>query len=164
MGRRRIPADAFETYFAQGPGRSYEALAAKYGVTKQAVLKCAQREDWQQRLRRREADARARAEQSAAESLDAINQRHLKAVRAIQGKAIEALRASPLKTAMEAVRALDLAIKQERLIIGEPTDRSALTIEDLIRREYDRWITVEEATTDTNSKSGGEGDVEAPAG
>jgi hypothetical protein len=45
---------------------------------------------------------------------------------------------------MDAVRALDLAIKQERLVIGEPTDRSAVSVEDVIRREYDRWISNEE--------------------
>jgi hypothetical protein len=46
----------------------------------------------------------------------------------------------PLQTAMEAVRALDVGIRQERLIRGEPSDRTAIQVEDVIRREYSRWM------------------------
>ncbi|MHC4946472.1 MAG: hypothetical protein ACYTG7_25965 [Planctomycetota bacterium] len=74
------------------------------------------------------------------ETLEQMSERHIKVCKLIQGKALEALKSMPLSTAMEAVRALDLAIKQERLIRGEPTDRSAVNIEDVIRREYDRWL------------------------
>jgi len=41
------------------------------------------------------------------------------------------------------VRALDIAIKQERLVVGEPTDRTAVSVEEAIRREYARWMTVD---------------------
>ena len=58
----------------------------------------------------------------------------------IQGKALQALRKLPLSSAMEAVRALDLSIRQERLIRGEPSDRTAVTVEDVVRREYERWM------------------------
>ena len=34
---------------------------------------------------------------------------------------------------MEAVRALDLAIRQERLIRGEPSDRTAISVEEVTR-------------------------------
>lgn len=139
----RIPADAFEAYFALGIDRSYQTVADRYGVSKRAVVKCANREGWQDRLRDREARARATADKEAVEGLEAINRRHLKSVRVVQAKALEALRSKPLKTAMEAVRALDMAIKQERLVVGEPTDRTAVSVEEAIRREYDRWITVE---------------------
>ena len=30
------------------------------------------------------------------------------------------------------------------MILGEPGDRTALSIEDTIRREYERWMVVEE--------------------
>ena len=46
--------------------------------------------------------------------------------------------------AADAVRALGLSIKQESVILGEPTDRTALSIEDTIRREYERWMVVAE--------------------
>ena len=56
------------------------------------------------------------------ESLEGMNLRHLKSLKIIQGKALEALRTMPLSTAMEAVRALDMAIRQERLIRGFTTE------------------------------------------
>ncbi len=139
----RIPGDAFEAYFALGIDRSYQTIADRYGVSKTAVVKCANREGWQERIRDREAKARATADKEAVEGLEAINRRHLKAVRVVQAKALEALRSKPLKTAMEAVRALDLAIKQERLVVGEPTDRSVVSVEEAIRREYNRWLMVD---------------------
>ena len=46
----------------------------------------------------------------------------------------------PLSSAMDAVRALDSSVKQERLVRGEPTDRAAVNVEEVIRREYDRWM------------------------
>ena len=61
----------------------------------------------------------------------------------IQARALEALRHMPLESAMEAVRALDIGIRQERLIRGEPSDRTAIQVEDVIRREYSRWIVAE---------------------
>ena len=73
-----------------------------------------------------------------------MNTRHLKAFKVIQGKALEALRSMSLDSAMDAVRALDLAVKGERLTRGEPSDRTAVSIEDTIRREFDRWTVVED--------------------
>ncbi len=45
---------------------------------------------------------------------------------------------------MEAVRALDFSIKQERTIRGEPSDRTAVSVEDAIKREYERWMSTDE--------------------
>jgi transposase len=75
---RKIPADAFGYYFSLGPGRSYQTVAAHYGVSKQAVTKLAQREDWQTRLETIERQARQKVDESAVESLEGMNQRHLK--------------------------------------------------------------------------------------
>ena len=141
----RIPPDAFEFYVSLGPDRSYERVAAQFGVSKRAVTKAAARQRWQQRVAELERKARESAEQKALESLEGMNLRHLKALKIVQGKALEALRSMPLSTAMEAVRALDMAIRQERLIRGEPSDRTAISIEEVIRREYERWMLPEEA-------------------
>lgn len=65
-----------------------------------------------------------------------MNARHIKVLRFIQGKAIDALKSMPLESAMDAVRAFTLSVQKERLIRGEPTDRNALDIEQLIKREY----------------------------
>jgi hypothetical protein len=72
-----------------------------------------------------------------------MHERHLKMMSLIQRRALEALRSMPLDSAMDAVRALDLAVKSERVVRGEPGDRSAVDVERVIRGEYERWLTVE---------------------
>ncbi len=107
---RKLPPDAFSYYAGLGPERSYQVVAEHYGVSKQAVTKLAVRESWQRRLED------------------------------IERKALETLKTMPLATAMEAVRALDMSIAKERLVRGEPSDRTAIEVEEVIRREYDRWL------------------------
>ena len=69
-----------------------------------------------------------------------LNGRHLKMVRTIQAKGLEALRGMSLDRAVDAIRAIDLAIRTERLILGEPTERHATDIEAIIKREHERWL------------------------
>jgi transposase-like protein len=138
--RRRLPSDAFAFYLNLGVGRSYEAVSNQFGVSKRAVVKRGVREHWQEKVAEVEAKARAAAEQRAFENLAAMNERHLKSLRVIQGKALETLRAMPLDTAMNAVRSLDLSIRQERLIRGEPADGAGVDLEKLVRREHERWM------------------------
>ena len=134
--KRKIPPDSFDYYVALGLGRSYQAVAKHYGVSKVAVTNRATKEGWQKKLAEMEAKVRRASEQKALETLDDIHQRHLKAARVIQAKALEALSRMPLDSAMDAVRALDLGVRQERLLIGQPTDRSAVSIEEVIKNEY----------------------------
>jgi hypothetical protein len=136
----RIPPDAFDVYFSLGPSRSYQAVAARFGVTKRAVTKHAVRAGWQQRLADLERKARERSDDKIVETLDSMNGRHLRMWQVVQGRALEALKAMPLKDAMAAVRALDLSVKGERVARGEPTERGALDIESVIRREYESWM------------------------
>ena len=150
----KIPADAFHYYISLGVGRSYQAVADKYGVSKRAVTRRAVQENWQARAAELEAKARRNADQRAVETLKEANNRHLKLLRLVQTRAIEALKAMPLSTAMEAVRALDLTIRQERVLLGEPSDRTAVSVEDVIRREYERWMVPE----DTNGEDADGGD------
>ena len=140
---RKIPADAFEFYFGLGPERSYRAVAERFRVTKQAVVKAATRERWQERLQHIESQARAKSAEAAVESLSEMNDRHVKVLRAIQGRALETLRSMPLASAMDAVRALDLTIRQERLIRGEASERAELSVEDITRREIHELLVVD---------------------
>jgi hypothetical protein len=48
--------------------------------------------------------------------IEEMDERHLKLTRAIQGRALEALSKTALRTSAEAVRALDVAMSQERSI------------------------------------------------
>lgn len=138
----KLPKDAFDFYVSLGAGRGYQAVADRFAVTKRAVTNRAKKEQWQQKVAEIEAKARQNAEQRLVEALEDMNGRHIKSLRIVQARALEALRSMPLQTAMEAVRALDVAIRQERLIRGEPSDRTAIQVEDVIRREYSRWMAV----------------------
>ncbi len=44
----------------------------------------------------------------------------------------------------DAVQAIGLAVREIRVELGEPSDRTAISVEDTIRREYERWMTVED--------------------
>jgi hypothetical protein len=116
---RRLPHDAFSFYMSLGAARSYTAVAEKYGVSKRAVTRRAASEQWQQRAAEMEEQARKKADEKLQEKLEEMHVRHLKLLAVIQGKALEALRNLPLSKAMEAVRALELCIREERATRGE---------------------------------------------
>jgi transposase len=89
---KKIPPDAFQYYASLGPGRSYEAVADHYGVTKRAITRRATTEGWQEHMQSIESRARERAEEKYVETLEAVNTRHLQTLRIIQAKALQALK------------------------------------------------------------------------
>jgi hypothetical protein len=140
MGARKIPADAFEVYVSLGAGRSYTAIADRFQVNKRSVTALAKREDWQGRIAALEKKAKDALDQKAAETIEAMKGRHLAVYQALQRKALEALKMKSLDSAMDAVRALDVALEGERLVRGEPTERTAVEIEAKIRREHEMLV------------------------
>jgi hypothetical protein len=133
---RKIPSDAFEQYVALGPGRSYEVLRRQFSVNKRSIVKLATREKWQERLAGIERQAQVKIDARAAETLEAMKARHLKTLSAVLGRALEALKAMPLDSSMDAIRAIDLVLKQERLIRGaDSEDAAGRSIEEITRRE-----------------------------
>ncbi len=99
---RKMPPDAFEFYHSLGPGRSYQAVADEYGVTKRAVTDFAKRKGWSQRLEAIEREAREQSDKKIAETLEEIRSRHLKTLRAMNARALSALQQFPLNSGMEA--------------------------------------------------------------
>ena len=142
--KRKLPPEAFDFYTGLGIGRSYAAVAKNFDVSKGTVTALAKRDDWQSRLEKIEAEARAKSNGKAIETLEQVNGRHLRIARSLQAKALESLRGMSLEDAKDVIRALDLGVKQERLILGEPSERQAVTIEEKIEREYERWMTEKE--------------------
>ncbi len=138
----RIPADAFEHYVSLGGSRSYQLVADHFGVSKRAVVKKATKESWQSRLRQAETKAARITDKRVLEDMETMKTRHLKALKVIQGKALETLRQMPLKTGMDAVRALTMALKQELDLRGATDEQANATVEDIIKREYSRWVTI----------------------
>jgi hypothetical protein len=153
---RKVPSNAFEFYFSLGPSRSYQAVADRYGVTKQAITKVAARERWPERLAELEDQARQRSTEKAMETLDEMNERHLKILRAVQSKAIEGLRSMPVATARDILRALELVMRQERVIRGQPGERGELSLEEITRRELQTLLIVGEEEEE-------DGDASRPA-
>ena len=160
---KKIPPDAFDYYFSLGLRRSYEAVAEKYQVSKRAVTALAKRENWQRRLLEVEAKARERSDARKGETMDEMTERHLRGLKFLFGKAIDAMQRSPLEKCPAAVRAIEVVIRNERTIAGEPSDRTALSIEDTIKREYERWMIHENPVGDEKTKKEEDDDDDDPA-
>ena len=145
---KRIPEDAFAQYVGMGAERSYQALADRLDVTKRAIVKIATREDWSARLQKIEHEARESSDKKLAEGLEEMRTRHLKTLRAMHARAVEAIRQYPLNSGMEAMKAAELVIKMERLITGEATERGEVAVSEVVRRESERWLTRKEEAAD----------------
>lgn len=139
--KRKIPPEAFAFYLGLGVGRSYAAVAERYTVSKRAVAMRADKERWQDRIADEEQKARASAEKQAAESIETVNEKHLKVLRFIQGRAIEALKSMPIDTAMDAVKAYALSLDKERQIRGGPADQALSVVEKITRDEIRNILT-----------------------
>jgi hypothetical protein len=145
----RIPPDAFEQYVAMGKDRSYESLRKVLGVAKRSVVKRATKEKWQERLAAIEQQAQVKTDARAVESLEGMKSRHLKTIHAVMARALETLRSMPLDNATDAVRAVDLAMKQERLIRGaDSEDAAGRSIAETTRQELQKYLRVGEPGTD----------------
>jgi len=151
----RIPAGAYEDYLALGTERSYQALADRYGVSKTAIVKRAKRDQWQNRLAELEHQAQQIAEQKAVDEMGAVRERHLKEARFLQARALQALKDLPPEKGIRAAAALGIAWRHELLILGEPTERQA-SVEETIKREYDRWMVQEGESGGTRGNGTGE--------
>ena len=144
MTTRKIPKDAFEYYVSLGPSRSYQLTAEHYEVSKRAVTKHAGREGWADRLSKIEEKARAKSDDKLVESLGEMRDRHLMTVKAMHARALVALKQYPLNSGMEAMRGAELAIKLERLIVGEPSERTTVDVAAVTKREVERWLELPE--------------------
>jgi hypothetical protein len=102
------------------------------------VTQCAKREGWAERLAKIEQEAREKMDKRLAETLEERRERHLVMIRAMQTRALSALQKYPLTSGMEAIKAAELAIKLERLVVGEVADRTAV-VEEIVKREYEQW-------------------------
>jgi hypothetical protein len=120
---RRIPSDAFDFYVGLGPQRSYQTVAKHYGVTKRAVVKAATKGEWQRRAQ--DIEEKARHAANTTETRESMDRRHRKTIEYVQSRALEALRSMPMRNAMDAIRALDISIREERSIIGADDEPAA---------------------------------------
>lgn len=144
MARKFDPEEAFASYVAAGDRRSYAALAKQYHVAKRSIAECARRHDWPARLAKIEAEAQAKSDKRMSDTRAETRERHLKLLRAVESRAVQALQAHALDSAMEGVRALDASIKLQRVILGEPNERIGFSIEEITRREVESFLAAED--------------------
>ncbi len=142
--KKGLPVDAFDYYVSLGPGRSHQAVADRFAVHKRTVVRTADRENWAERLVKIEAEAREAADRQLAKDLGEMHLRHRKILTAMAGRAARALQEFSLTSGMEGIKAAALVIKLERLLAGEPTERTSFDLEQTIRREYETLMRVEE--------------------
>ena len=64
-----------------------------------------------------------------------MRERQLKEARVLEGRALLALQTLPPEKAYKAAAMLQIAWRHELLLLGEPTDRQASTIEEITKRE-----------------------------
>jgi transposase-like protein len=138
---RRVPQnDAFALYCGMGVVRSYSAIAKHYGVTSRGIMFLAKRYKWAERLREIEAIAEERLREQQVQAVIEARERHLKSLRVLQGKAIAGMRDQNARSLNEATRALETGIKLERLILGESTANTQVSVEERQQREVDQLV------------------------
>ena len=132
---KRLSPDAYSYYVELGLARSYEAVAQKFGVSKVTVVNHAAKERWQERLREAEQKAREEANTKAVDVLQEVKDRQLMEARILEHRALDALRTLPPEKAAKAAMMLQIAWRHELLLLGEPSARTELTIEEVTQRE-----------------------------
>jgi 2-phospho-L-lactate transferase/gluconeogenesis factor (CofD/UPF0052 family) len=138
---RRVPqSEAFAMYCGMGVVRSYAAVAKHYGVSTRAVLFLAKRYAWAERLREIEAVAEERTRELQIQAVVEARERHLKSLRVLQGKALAGMRDQNARSLGEATKALQTGITLERLILGESTANTQVSVEEKQRRELDELV------------------------
>jgi hypothetical protein len=138
--RSKLPLDSFAYYASLGPDRSYAAVAAYFKVAKKTVVRRAKAEEWRAKIADIEREAQERTQKRLVLDLAEMNERHLKVLRVVLNKALETLRATPLRTGADAVRAIDLCVRHERVIMGDPTEQQTKSIEEVTKKEFARWM------------------------
>ena len=132
---KRLPPEAFEHYLSLGPGRSYGAVAEKFGVSKATVLRHAEKNRWQERLREAEVAVREESKKKSVDILQVVKERQLAEARVLEHRALEALKTLPPEKAGKAAMMLQIAWRHELLLLGEASERTELTIEEVTQRE-----------------------------
>jgi hypothetical protein len=143
--RKVDPEQAFAHWIAQGEKRSQYLTAKSFGVSRRCIGKIAYKNAWYARLADIDRVAREKSDRRLAETLADTRQRHLKMLRVVAAKGLQILQERNLSSAMDGVRAIEMAIKLERMILGEPGDDNTITIESVTRRELESLLVLDDA-------------------
>ena len=107
---------------------------------------------------REEKLARETANAKLANDLADMQVRHGKLIKAMAARAAQAIQQYPLTDGMDAIRAAEIAIKLERVIAGEPSERSELTVAETTKREIERFLAPTQPEPDEEGDGDGDDD------
>jgi hypothetical protein len=141
MRKRKLTEDAFGYFVSLGAARRYQDVVDHFKVSKRTVVAAAKRENWAERLAKIDRDAQVNADLKIQETVEAMKIRHSKMLRAMATRAAKGLQEFPLTTGMEAIKAAEMVIKLERLLAGEPGDRTEIDIKEVTKREIQTLLT-----------------------
>ena len=141
MRKRKLTEDAFGYFVSLGAARRYQDVVDHFKVSKRTVVAAAKRENWVERLAKIDRDAQVNADLKLQETVEAMKVRHSKMLRAMATRAAKGLQEFPLTTGMEAIKASEMVIKLERLLVGEPGDRTEIDIKEVTKREIQTLLT-----------------------
>lgn len=135
-----VGEDAFAYYVSLGADRSYDQVAKFLGVNKRTVTRAAARQSWTERLNKIEADARIRADARLASEVEEMQVRHAKMLRGLAARAAKAIAEYPLRSAIEGAKVAEMVIKLERLVLGQSTEKTAVSVEAATKQEFEKFI------------------------
>lgn len=146
---RRVLDDeeTFKYWVSLGDWRSYAKVCKHFHVGRRAVQKCATRNNWAKRLEAIEAATKKRTDELLTESRAEMRARHLRMLKAVATRGVQALQRLELTDAMQGVKAVETAIKWERTIMGEPNEAMAHSVPELTRREVESFLTVDDGSS-----------------
>lgn len=155
MARKLDDDAAFAYYVSLGDDRSFRAVARQFKVCPRSIRNAARRGDWGIRLDRIEKEARERMEQRLVETRVETRERHLRMLRAMATRGLQALQRHELGSAIEGVRAISEAIKLERVILGEPSDHVGMSVTEVTRREIETFLATSTDPVDPDDGNAG---------
>jgi hypothetical protein len=146
---RKVPiGEAFTLYVGLGHVRSYAAVAKHFGVGTRTILFIAKKYRWPEKLRAIEAIAEERQREHNVGLVIEARERHLKALKILQAKSLAGLRDNSVRSVAESTKALETAIRLERLILGESTSNASVAVEERAQREVDQLVVDEDGDSD----------------
>jgi len=132
--------DTFAYWVSLGDWRSFAKVAEHFGVARRAIQKCSLRNGWAKRLAAIQDASKKRADEMLVESIAEVRARHLRMLKVVATRGLQALQSKELETAHEGVKAVTEAIKLERVIHGETTANVAVSVQEVTRREMETYL------------------------
>lgn len=111
-------AKAFDTYYAMGDSRSYEAVARKLGVSKTSIARWAKVNNWQERIKERDKDIASKMYEKTDSDLVNTLTNYRKVITASVGEYIKNLKDNKIRiqTPYDFIKLVELDLKLIELI------------------------------------------------